>query len=267
MNQKNLLENFKNHCKKQENSKTLLNYYSFLKKMFRNSKSLKKEDIKEYLENNLKDKKDISKTKSGFKMFCDFYKNNKFDFTIFDEVAKTKPRYSKNKEEPLQATTVFRKINAIKDKNKKLAYKLMLNGGLRISEVSNLKRGNIRIVDNKILVNIINSKYGKSRKLYTLKDTYLLENLKIILKDVENPKENLFKCVSSLTKEATRLGFHSHDLRKCYSQIVYFNTADKTSIQKLQYLLGHEEGSKTYLKYIGREINFTGTKYDKMKPF
>ena len=94
MNLNILLDNLKTYCKEQENSKTLLNYYSFLRKLAYNSKSLRTEDIKFYLENNLKDKKEISKTKSGLKMFCTFYKNDSFDFSIFDDVAKNKPRYS-----------------------------------------------------------------------------------------------------------------------------------------------------------------------------
>lgn len=265
MNQ-DYLKTLKDYCKKQDNSKTLLNYYTFLNKLIQNSKSLKKEDVKEYLENNLVNKKDISKTKSGLKMFCDFYNNNGFDYSIFEEVAKKKPQYKKEKEEIFDAAKTFRRINSIKDKRKKLAYKLMLNAGLRISEVSKLKKCNIRIVDNKILVNIVNSKYGKSRKLYALQDDYLLENLKTVLDELEH-EDRLFHGESSLTKQAQKLDFHCHDLRKCYAQIVYFNTADKTSIQKLQYLLGHKENSKTYLKYINREVNFKRTKYDKMKPF
>ncbi|MEN8908277.1 MAG: hypothetical protein ABF289_20160, partial [Clostridiales bacterium] len=60
------------------------------------------------------------------------------------------------------------------------------------------------------------------------------------------------------------LGFETHDLRRIFSQIVYYHyEADKDkTITTLKKLLGHNLDGKTYLKYLNRDINFNGTKYD-----
>lgn len=257
------LIDLKNHIQEQKNKSTLISYFYAFEKLVENVKPLTSENIENYLDMNCKSKKDVSKTKNGLKLFCRFNKI-KFNPIPFDKVMEEKPIFSKTPEKVFQASTVFRKINAMKNKKLKLAYKLMLNSGLRVSEISNLKRENIEIKDNRLLIHVVDSKFSKDRSLYAFEEKYLIDGLKdLILSD----DKKLFYSTNYMQVNAEKLGFHTHDLRKCYAQIVYYNTPSKNAEEKLRNLLGHAKNSKTYLKYINREINFKGTKYDKMKPF
>lgn len=257
------LIDLKNHINQQKNKSTLISYFYALEKLVENTKSLNSENIENYLNEYCKNKKDVSKAKNGLKLFCKFNKIN-FNPVPFDKKIEEKPIFSKSPEETFKAATIFRKINSIKNKKLKIAYKLMINGGLRVSEVSNLKKENIEITEDGLLIHVVNSKFSKDRSLYTLDDEYLVNGLKDLL---ANDDKKLFYSSNYMQVNAEKLGFHTHDLRKCYAQIIYYNTPSKNATEKLRQLLGHQENSKTYFKYINREINFTSTKYNKMKPF
>lgn len=181
---------------------------------------------------------------------------NHKDIDLIKKFVKEAKKKPKKMEEPFKLKNINCRINALHDKRLKLAFRLQEISGLRISEIHDLTKEDLTFLDNyRILVNVRFGKGMKQRILQTLKDMYVWKELQ----NLKERKGKLFYSVIKMQKEAARLGFHTHDLRKVFAQVIYYKKAD---IELLKRLLGHTKASKTYLKYINREINFTGTSLD-----
>ena len=63
----------------------------------------------------------------------------------------------------INAVSIEANINSIKDENLKLAYKLQLATGMRVSEVSNLNINDVFINDDSITLRLRNTKAGKTQ--------------------------------------------------------------------------------------------------------
>jgi hypothetical protein len=101
--------------------------------------------------------------------------------------------------------------------------------------ISNLKKDHIEFCDNKrIKVEVIKGKGGKSRKFLTIQeDKYLYDELKKLVNSTKDD-ENIFYSGSYMRKKARKLGFKSHDLRKVFSQIVYYMDDGRTAKEKIE---------------------------------
>lgn len=238
-------------------NKTQERYFYEYKKFYNSTKQLE-----QYIKEEIKDRKQLSKLKNGLKLAnkCD-YETEK----IIDKQLKLKPKYKKKPEEPFMLKNKQNAINRMKNKKLKLAFRLAIISGLRISELANLEKNNITIdKDNKMKIYIKGGKGDKDRTIECIPDKYVLEGL-INLK--ENKKGKLFYSTKYLSDNAKKLDFHTHDLRKTYANIVYENIAVRNKKERIEYLqeqLGHNKNSKTYLKYINRNIVIDGTKYTDM---
>ncbi len=204
----------------------------------------------------------ICQTKNAVKYYLrmkDIYIHE--DINYLNELMDKAPKTKKKKESELQLRFVWRRINAIRDTRKKLAFRLQLISGLRIKEIEGLKPDDIiKDSENRLIIHVNNGKGGKSRTIKTIPDKYIFANIEG-LKPLNDGR--LFFKESTMIKEADKLGFHTHDLRKVFAQYVYNNycATEKERIELLQRLLGHEVGSRTYLKYINRKINTYGTRF------
>jgi hypothetical protein len=74
-----------------------------------------------------------------------------------------------------------------------------------------------------------------------------------------------------MKNNANKLNFVSHDLRKTNLYIYFYNLALSTKeenkrVELVKERAGHNKNSKTYKKYINRDVNLVNTKYDNMKP-
>ncbi|MEN8907175.1 MAG: tyrosine-type recombinase/integrase [Clostridiales bacterium] len=268
-----ILENFKKYLSGYDKwSKTTKEtYYNSLKNAlsnqeFSNISEIDINKLKDYLYNNAKRKNDVSKVKNSLALL--FKSNNEPMYKKINEIEKIrklKPKGRKQIQEELQLKNTLIKINALKNKKLKLAYRLMVTSGLRISEISNLKKKDIEFCDNdRIKVHVTKGKGDKRRKFLTFwNDKYLYDSLKDHVKSMVDD-ENLFYSESHMRRNAGKLSFKSHDLRKTFSHILFYHYPknEKETINVLQKLLGHNEGTKTYLVYKDRKINLSGTKYD-----
>lgn len=222
--------------------------------------------FEEYVKQKCKHKHDVSKLKNSL----DFVKINNQNLKksdkekfkkICEEEMKKKDKYRKEPEEQFKLRTILNKINLIKSKRLKLAYRLQLISGLRVSEIANLTLEDIKLKGDELIVDVIKGKGDKDRRVECLHDEYVISGLLEI-----EPKKNgkLFCTAKHMMQEATKNGFHTHDLRKVYAQVIYYNSfenkADK--VKNLQDRLGHAYNNKTYLKYINRDINLYYTKYN-----
>jgi integrase len=162
----------------------------------------------------------------------------------------------------MRLSTVNRKINVTRNKKMKLAFRLQEISGLRISELANLRKQDIKFCENnRLSIFVRNGKGGKQRRFKTLDDKYLYKELKIF---IENSKtDKLFYSDRYMQQKAKTLDFHTHDLRKTFSQIVRDRIPENEDRTKeiVQDLLGHERGTKSIYKYWNRDIDMRGTKY------
>jgi integrase/recombinase XerD len=246
-------------------------YYNSLKKALKNQEFNSPDEIDinklgDYLIENTKRKNDVSKVKNSLKLFLEINNVTTYDKTrILENIRSNKPKGYKRKMEILKLKNTIQTLSAIKNKKLKLGYRLMINSGLRISEISNLRKNDIEFCgENRLKVQVLNGKGGKNRKFKTFwQDEYLYNELKDHVKNLdENGK--LFYSASHMQNCANKLGFETHDFRRAFAQIIYYhyNGDKEQTIKLLQKLLGHNINSKTYLTYLNRDINFNGTKYD-----
>lgn len=211
---------------------------------------------------NLKSRNLISKFKNSLKYFD--------KLSIEDSKKINKIYYSKSKRKAIpkqqfKVKSFWMSINNSRNINHKLPFRLSILTGLRISELSSLTKQDIDFLeDGRIRVIVENGKGGKYREVTSImKDKYLLENLKELLKN-KSENENIFYSKNYLHKIAKKHNFTNHDLRKtCIQKIYYSCDYDKeTTIKLIQSYLGHEENTNTYLYYLSRDINAYDTKFD-----
>ncbi|PCI99440.1 MAG: hypothetical protein COB15_04155 [Flavobacteriales bacterium] len=141
----------------------------------------------------------------------------------------------------------------------KVMFRLVYSGGLRRSELANLKIKDIETLDGKMRIRINNGKGGKDR--YTVLSHTILEELRIYFK-MSKPKTYLFNgrvkgepmslggirhaLVQAVKRADLDKGVNMHILRHCFASHAL---EDGLNIKTLQYLLGHQS-IKTTLIYL-----------------
>lgn len=211
-----------------------------------------------------KNKHEISKIKNGIK-HSPMSQNQKNQYIqICEETNKSKPKYRKRPEEQFKLRKTLNNINLLKSKRLKLSFRFQLISGLRVEELSNLTLNDISMKGNKIYVFVKKGKGNKSRKVECLSDQYIIDNL-VDLKPKKDGK--IFCSTDYIMRKAKEINFHSHDLRKTFGVINYYNDAsdERTAVKNLQDKLGHSYNTSTYKKYKGRDINISNTKWDIFK--
>lgn len=161
-------------------------------------------------------------------------------------------------------STVNKKINALRNKRIKLAFRLQQLAGLRVSEVANLKKSDLTFQDGKIFVTVREAKGNKQRRVSTIiKDKWLYDNLK----ELEERKNILFYKESTLRVKAWKLGFKTHKLRKVTAKTINLRYSAKTENERKEILrkfLGHgnDRTLKIYIDENDKEIDLSNTKFD-----
>lgn len=240
-------------------NKTQERYVIELKRFLKTGK-----DIFDYIEKNVKDKKELSKLHCGLKLI-DFEDKREILRKVKNMFDK-KPKYIKEPEPQLKVRNLENSINRMKNKRLKLAFRLQEIGGLRVQELSNLTIDDISINKDtdRIIISVKNGKGGKDRTVKCLYDKWVLDNL-IQLEPRKN--EKLFYSSGYMATQARKIcNFHTHDLRKVFAHNKFHNNTAHNAVEELQQDLGHNENTRTYLKYLGRDINTVNTRWDKLEP-
>jgi len=135
------------------------------------------------------------------------------------DIIKNKKRNRHKSYEPYKLKNALNSINRLRDEKYKLAYRLMLNSGLRAFELDKLTKSDITFSDKGIVIKVNDGKGGKEGSVNCLKDPYLEKKLSefLICKD---DKEKLFYNKSKMQNKAQELGFTCHDLRRAYAKLV-----------------------------------------------
>lgn len=213
-----ILSEFKEYLDQKHTKNTAKRYYSAVNTLFKEVQFDSLEEIPEgYIENklsSLKNKNEVSAVKNGLLNL--FEMDNSLvlpDQDLFSQVSKKKRNTRKNKGEVIDLDQVRRKVNQIRDEKIRLAYRLAMISGARVSELANLEKQNIMFQDGKILVNIIDGKGGKSGIVECIPDEYVYKNLQHYVEKMDS-EEKIFYSESYMREKAWKLGLEMHDFRR-----------------------------------------------------
>lgn len=218
-----ILESFQEYLKETMNKNTAKKYYSAVKNLFKGIAFEGLEEIEpEYIEEQMRKiptKNEFSAAKRGLIKLQEFDPGLKLPGEVFfKETAKAKRNRVKSRGQKIYRDTVVRKIDRVKDPDLRLAYRLAMVSGLRVSELADLKPEDVKITEGgHIQVSVRNGKGGKSGAVDCLDDGYVKARLEQLLKKAD-PETALFYSPGYMMNEASRLGFECHDLRRIYAQ-------------------------------------------------
>ena len=208
------------------------------------------EKVIEYFESfgNIKYKNQYSKYKNAFLKFCDFM-NIELDKDSLNKIyAMTDDKKKKRRNlKKIDFKKVNNRINLIRDNKLKLSFVTMLNTGLRVSELSQVKKSDCKFESDSLKMNFI-GKGGDQEFviIYQEKDKTFFDRISVLLNETSED-EKVFYSTGYLQKEANKREFGCHDLRRAFAKISYKECKSMIEVKKL---LRHKEikNTKIYLK-------------------
>lgn len=209
---------------------------------------------------NLSTKNEISAAKNALLRFAEINP----DFPVPDNSAMaslSKRRTNKTKALPktLSLDSTLRRINGLRDEKAKLAFRLMLASGGRVSEIAMLQAQDIQIIDGQLFVDIRHGKGGSNALVPCLPDAYLLDRLPIFLKDADLTQQ-VFYSRKALEAKAKKLGIECHDLRRMAAQ-VHCQNAHKAGVETKQ----SKEETRVFLRHSNVKMTEHYLNYRKME--
>lgn len=217
-----ILEAFQEYLMGTMNKNTARKYYTSVKSIFRDAdfKSLDEVDpafIQRQMEG-IVGKNEFSAAKMGLLKLKEFEPALALPKKqFFSDQEKLKKNYVKSRGQKIYKDTILRKINKVRDLELRLAYRLGIVSGLRVSELAALKPKDIHLSGEQIQIYVENGKGGKSGEVTCLQDLYVKEKLEQLVNG-KMPDTTLFPTAGHMMNEASRLGFECHDLRRIFAQ-------------------------------------------------
>lgn len=196
----------------------------------------------------IKHKNEFSQSKNAFLKFIEFQHitlNQKQLNQIKQLEKNTQKKYRKKKF--VNYKTVDKTIKHIRNQKLKLSYQTMLSAGLRVFELSQVKRDDCIITVDFIRLSFI-GKGGEQESVVILKseNKLLYENLIELISNTEFSGKVFFSS-NYLQKKAHEYNFRCHDLRRIYSKLEYKKTKSKKEVQeKMRHT--NEKTTDIYLK-------------------
>jgi integrase/recombinase XerD len=221
----------------------------FLKIMNKNPEVVTEEDIKNYIAKKLSDgvdAKSVVLIRAALKFF--------YDEILGKGIVKLKtPKIAKKLPVVLTKEEVSKLIDSIKNKKHKLMVMLMYSSGLRLSELLNLKIGDLELEEK---IGWVRSGKGSKDRMFLLSNK-LIEELKEYIQN-KNDSDYIFtgrkermtpRNVQKIIKRAIRIAgieknVHPHSLRHSLGTHLL---EDGVDIRKIQVLLGHANLSTTQI--------------------
>ena len=254
MNKEEFLKKLEVELKISKNSiHTLKNYTKFnslfLNWINKSPEEVVEDDVKLYVAENLSERSAIS-----IIMFLASIKYAYSSILKFDPTANIKrPRREKRNPTVLTKKEVMNLLEALNTKKSKLMIALMYAAGMRVSELTNLKKEDLEFDER---IGHIRQAKGKKDRIFNIPD-FLFNKLRrhlqkedsIYLFAGRNGKKmssrNLQKIVSHAAKKAgIKKDVHCHTLRHSFATHLLENEID---IRKIQELLGHADLSTTQI--------------------
>lgn len=167
----------------------------------------------------LKTRNEISAAKNALKHFGECFSGfspipDEMFKALSLKAAKGIPRHGKE----LDVKQTLHKINAVRDEKLRLALRLILASGARVSEAATLEKKDISIDGDRLEIEIRHGKGGSNGIVTCRVDPYLTNTLPGFLADFA-PDERPFYSAKTLKEKAHNLGLECHDLRRIAAQL------------------------------------------------
>lgn len=196
----------------------------------------------------IKYKNEFSQSKNAFLHFLEFQQITLSEDHLKQIEQLEKSTYKKYRQhKSIDYKTIDKTIKHLRDQKLKICYQTLLSTGLRVFELSQIKRENCLIVNDSIQLNFV-GKGGEKENVTILKreNKLLYENLQELI-DKTNLGEKVFYSANYLQRKAREHNFCCHDLRRIYAQLELKKTKSKKTVQeKLRHT--NEKTADIYLK-------------------
>jgi len=196
--------------------------------------TVEKLDMEKILHNlsEIKYKNHFSQSKNALLYFLKFQNNTlseEQENRIQEMELNTRKKYRKKKQIDFQK--IDRSIKHIRNKKLKLCFQVLLDTGLRVSELSQITYNDCTITDDEIHL-IFTCKGGKQEKEIIPEGNKLYKDLKDRMNECQNKNDTLFYSAVYLHKKAGESGFTCHDLRRICAKLEYKKTKSKEAVRK-----------------------------------
>ena len=196
----------------------------------------------------MKYKNQYSKYKSAFILFCEFLDIKLSDIVISElQTMNTEKIKKRRRLKQTNLKDIKNRIKTIRDKKLKLSYETMLTSGLRVSELSQIKKEDCSINDNSIVMWFCAK--GGNKESVVISDKRIIDKLKDLINSTEN-NAKVYYSSNYLQTKARELGFMCHDLRRAFAKVSYQKYKD---INKVTELLRHKNTNNTMI-YLNSKI-------------
>ncbi len=175
----------------------------------------------------MKYKNQYSKYKNAFLKFCDFLDIKlSNDILLKLDIANLDKKKKYRKMEPRKLEDIKNHLRGCKDKKLKLSYETMLATGLRVSELSQIKKTDCIVSNNN--VQFFFTGKGQKKESVTINKA---DNMKLYTNLVElitgaSESKKVFYSTNYLQTKASDMGFNCHDLRRAFAKITRKNNKD-----------------------------------------
>lgn len=244
---------------KQLSKETMRYYLSCIKEINKQCKTLTPTEIEKAIMSKCSSNQQVIKYISAIRNYEKLILKKEKSL-LYGEPASRLATFSNTTPEPKELRhdieKLTRKINRINNTKLKYAFRLQIKSGLRVSEISDLTKQDIKFKDKAIWIRVKQGKGRKPRIVRVLDDSYLFERLQEYIKEKAD-RENLFYSSAYLRKKAAEYDIPTHDFRRANAR-QRFNTeiqkgkSKSLAKQNVQKELGHEKPSTTDL-YLGNK--------------
>lgn len=181
----------------------------------------------------LEHKNEFSQAKNSFLHFCEF-ENLPLSNEVLERIQEleTHTRKKYRKLQAIDYITVDNKIKHLKNKRLKLSFQILTTTGLRVSELAQITPAHCIVTNERLTFRFI-AKGGNLNTVTLSKSDYpeLYERLRELITHI-SPQKKIFYSAGYLQKQAKRLGFTCHDLRRACAKIEYNKSRSKAEVKK-----------------------------------
>lgn len=202
-------------------------------------------------------KNEFSQAKSALLHFCEF-QNIPLSFEDVKRIeqmqSNARKKYRKLK--AIDYITIDNKIKHLKNERLKLSFQMLTATGLRVSELAQITPAHCVIKNESLSFRFI-AKGGNLNTVVVTKTDLpeLYERLRELITHT-SPQRKIFYSSSYLQKQAKRLGFTCHDLRRASAKLEYKKSRSKAEVKKK---LRHS-AIKTTNIYLNSKVSIERTK-------
>lgn len=200
---------------------------------------------------NIKYKNYFSQSKNALLYFLMFY-NIPLDKSFQNKIEELEKKLVRKNRKlvGVQYSDVKNRINHIRNRKLRLCYQVMLSTGLRVSELSQIKKSDCIITDTEIIF-CFTGKGGRKEQSILTKQEYsnVYRNLIMAIENIPDDKK-VFYSSNYLQQSCEGLGFHCHDLRRLYAKLECQKTKSK---EKTKEKLRHTDMRTTEI-YLNSKV-------------